>query len=64
MGLDAIWADDFHHQLRVALTHEREGYYQDYSGSAEDLAATLRQGWFYTGQRSGHLGAAARRTGR
>jgi len=55
-GLDAIWADDFHHQLRVALTHEREGYYQDYSGSAEDLAATIRQGWFYIGQRSGQLG--------
>ena len=56
LGLDAVWADDFHHQLRVALTHEREGYYQDYSGSIEDLAATLRQGWFYIGQRSGHLG--------
>jgi maltooligosyltrehalose trehalohydrolase len=52
LGLDAIWADDFHHQVRVALTHEREGYYQDYGGSAEDLAATLRQGWFYVGQRS------------
>jgi maltooligosyltrehalose trehalohydrolase len=56
LGLDAVWADDFHHQLRVALTHEREGYYHDYSGSVEDLAATLRQGWFYIGQRSGHLG--------
>jgi maltooligosyltrehalose trehalohydrolase len=56
IGLDAIWADDFHHQLRVALTHEREGYYQDYSGSMEDLAATIQQGWFYVGQRSGHLG--------
>jgi len=40
----------------VALTHEREGYYQDYSGSIADLVATLRQGWFYTGQRSAHLG--------
>jgi len=56
LGLDAIWADDFHHQLRVALTHEREGYYQDYSGSIEDLVSTLRQGWFYIGQRAGHLG--------
>jgi maltooligosyltrehalose trehalohydrolase len=56
LGLDAVWADDFHHQLRVALTHEREGYYQDYSGSMADLAATLRQGWFYIGQPSGHLG--------
>jgi maltooligosyltrehalose trehalohydrolase len=56
LGLDAIWADEFHHQLRVALTHEREGYYQDYSGSVEDLTATMRQGWFFIGQRSERLG--------
>ncbi|MEO7909458.1 MAG: malto-oligosyltrehalose trehalohydrolase [Roseiflexaceae bacterium] len=56
LGLDAIWADEFHHQLRVALTHEREGYYQDYSGSAEDLAATIRQGWFFIGQPLERLG--------
>ena len=55
-GLDAVWADDFHHQLRVALAGDREGYYMDYSGSAEDIAATLRQGWFYTGQPSKFLG--------
>lgn len=55
-GLDAAWADDFHHQLRVALTGEREGYYADYTGSAQDLAATMRQGWFYTGQRSAAMG--------
>jgi maltooligosyltrehalose trehalohydrolase len=55
-GLDAVWADDFHHQVRVALAGDREGYYMDYSGSAADLATTLRQGWFYTGQRSAYLG--------
>ncbi|GAB4212051.1 MAG: malto-oligosyltrehalose trehalohydrolase [Roseiflexaceae bacterium] len=49
-GLDAVWADDFHHQVRVALAGDHEGYYADYRGTAEDLAATLRQGWFYTGQ--------------
>ncbi len=54
LALDAVWADDFHHQLRVALTHECEGYYQDYSGSVADLAATIRQGWFYIGQQSAH----------
>ena len=57
-GLDAVWADDFHHQVRVALTGEREGYYRDYTGSAEDLAATLRRGWFFAGQPSAHLGRA------
>jgi maltooligosyltrehalose trehalohydrolase len=55
LGLDAVWADDFHHQVRVALTGEREGYYADYTGTADDLAATIRQGWFYNGQRSAYL---------
>ncbi len=55
IGLDAIWADDFHHQLRVALAGDREGYYQYYSGSTADIAATVRQGWFYTGQQSAHF---------
>lgn len=54
-GLDGVWADDFHHQLRVAIAGDREGYYMDYSGSAADIVATLRQGWFYTGQRSRYL---------
>ena len=54
-GLDALWADDFHHQLRVALAGDHEGYYADYGGSAADLATTLRIGWFYTGQRSIYL---------
>jgi maltooligosyltrehalose trehalohydrolase len=49
-GIDAVWADDFHHQVRVHTAHDDEGYYADFSGSTEDIAATLRQGWFYTGQ--------------
>ncbi|RKH65843.1 malto-oligosyltrehalose trehalohydrolase [Corallococcus aberystwythensis] len=57
-GLDGVWADDLHHQLRRAFAGDHEGYYQDYTGSAEDLAATLRQGWFYTGQKSKNLGHA------
>jgi len=55
-GLDAVWADDFHHQIRVALAGDRDGYYADYTGTAADLATTLRQGWFYTGQFSLFLG--------
>jgi maltooligosyltrehalose trehalohydrolase len=57
-GLDAVWADDFHHQVRVALTGEQDGYYADYAGTAADLAATLMQGWFYTGQHSKALDRA------
>jgi maltooligosyltrehalose trehalohydrolase len=47
-----VWADDFHHQVRVALANDREGYYAAYMGTAEDIAATLKQGWFYVGQPS------------
>ncbi|HSK10455.1 MAG TPA: malto-oligosyltrehalose trehalohydrolase [Vicinamibacterales bacterium] len=55
-GLDGVWADDFHHQVRSATAGDDEGYYRDYTGAAADLAATARQGWFYTGQRSAHTG--------
>jgi maltooligosyltrehalose trehalohydrolase len=50
-GLDAEWNDDFHHSLRVTLTAEREGYYQDFSGVA-DLARSLQDGFVYAGRYS------------
>lgn len=56
-GLDAVWADDFHHHVRRRAAGDSDGYYQDYSGSIADLAATLRQGWFYCGQHSEYAGA-------
>jgi maltooligosyltrehalose trehalohydrolase len=49
-GVDAVWADAFHHQCRRLLAGDSEGYYRDYSGRTDDLATTIRQGWFYTGQ--------------
>jgi maltooligosyltrehalose trehalohydrolase len=55
-GLDAVWADDFHHQARVHTAGDRDGYYADFTGSTVDLARTLTQGWFYTGQMSAHAG--------
>jgi maltooligosyltrehalose trehalohydrolase len=58
LGLDGVWADDLHHQLRRAFAGDNEGYYQDYTGSVEDIARTLRQGWFYEGQMSKNLGHA------
>jgi maltooligosyltrehalose trehalohydrolase len=36
-GCDAAWADDFHHALRVLLTGDREGYYEEF-GKIADLA--------------------------
>jgi maltooligosyltrehalose trehalohydrolase len=55
-GLDAVWADDFHHQVRRHVAGDRDGYYCDYSGTTEDLAKTIRDGWFYQGQPSAYLG--------
>ena len=54
-GLDAVWADDFHHQMRRLLAGDSDGYYRDFSGTTADLATTLRQGWFFTGRYSEHL---------
>ena len=51
-GLDGVWADDFHHQMRRLLAGDDEGFFQDFSGNVKDLAQTIRQGWFYTGQES------------
>ncbi len=51
-GLDAIWNDDFHHSCRVALTGHNEAYYSDYTGSSRELAAAVKYGFLYQGQRS------------
>jgi maltooligosyltrehalose trehalohydrolase len=55
-GLDAVWADDLHHQLRVSLAGDRDGYYRDFTGSLDDTAKTLHDGWFFQGQVSEHFG--------
>lgn len=57
-GLDGLWADDFHHQLRVTLTGEREGYYAAYEPSAQGVADAINRGWIYTGQRNPLSGQA------
>ncbi len=49
-GLDATWADDFHHQVHRCLTGQDDGYFADFSGTPEDIATTIRKGWFYCGQ--------------
>jgi maltooligosyltrehalose trehalohydrolase len=56
-GLDGVWADDFHHQLRRHTAGDHEAYFSDYTGSVRDVVRTLRQGWFYQGQRSQNHGA-------
>lgn len=54
-GLDAAWADEWHHALHAVLTGERSGYYEDF-GSIELLAKALRQAWVYDGIWSPHRG--------
>jgi len=50
-GLRAQWSDDFHHAVHVLLTGEQSGYYADFGGIGP-LVATLRDGWFFSGQHS------------
>jgi maltooligosyltrehalose trehalohydrolase len=57
-GLDGVWADDFHHEVHRQLTGEAGGYYGDYSGSPDDIARTIDDGWFYRGQHSRYFDAA------
>jgi maltooligosyltrehalose trehalohydrolase len=48
-GLDAVWADDLHHQLRRLTAGDREGYFRRYGGKVADVVATLRSGWYRDG---------------
>lgn len=52
-GLDGQWNDDFHHALRVVLTGERKGYYEDFHGLT-DLATAVRDGFVYNARYSTH----------
>ena len=44
-GVDGIWADDFHHEVRVMLTNAHENYYADYDGSMIALADAINDGF-------------------
>lgn len=55
-GLEGVWADDFHHIVRVLLAGDSHGYYADFRGTAPELARTIQQGWLFTGQQSAHSG--------
>ncbi len=52
-GLDASWADEWHHALHSVLAGERTGYYRDF-GSLELLAKAMKQAWVYDGTWSVH----------
>jgi maltooligosyltrehalose trehalohydrolase len=57
-GFDAVWADDFHHVVRVTHTHESESYLGDFEGTIAELARTIQEGWLYNGQHSLRSGRA------
>jgi maltooligosyltrehalose trehalohydrolase len=56
LGLDGVWADDFHHEMRRLLAGDDEGYYRDFRGTAHGLAASLSRGWLFCGEFSTHWG--------
>jgi maltooligosyltrehalose trehalohydrolase len=49
-GLDALWNDDLHHTMSVALTGRHEGYYSDYRGSPQELISAAKYGYLFQGQ--------------
>jgi maltooligosyltrehalose trehalohydrolase len=57
-GLDAVWSDDFHHQVRRFLAGDSDGYFQDFDGTSRSIAETAKQGWFYCGQHAPYFGRA------
>jgi maltooligosyltrehalose trehalohydrolase len=44
-GLDGIWADDFHHEVRVLLTNARENYFATYEGTTDGIATAIASGF-------------------
>lgn len=55
-AFDAVWADDFHHSTRVAVTGDQSAYFRDFKGTCSELADILANGWLYRGQYSGVKG--------
>jgi maltooligosyltrehalose trehalohydrolase len=52
-GLDAVWADDFHHALHSYLTGERHDYLADY-GSVDKLVKAYNEVFVLDGRYSRH----------
>lgn len=50
MGVDAVWADDFHHVVHCLLTGEKDGYYAAYAPEPSQLARVIERGFLYEGQ--------------
>ncbi len=51
-GLDALWNDDWHHAIHVALTGKKEAYFSDYRGSPQEMISIAKHGFLFQGQHS------------
>lgn len=49
-GMDAVWNDDFHHSVHVALTGYHDAYYGEFYGSPQELISTAKWGYLFQGQ--------------
>ncbi|MHB1134864.1 MAG: malto-oligosyltrehalose trehalohydrolase [Chloroflexota bacterium] len=58
LGLDILYADDFHHEVTVLLTGARDGYYADYQGTTAQVARAVHEVFTYQGQSSPYLGTS------
>ncbi len=52
LGLDGVWADDLHHELRRIVAGDDEAWFVDFAGTLDELVHVLRRGWLYEGQRT------------
>jgi maltooligosyltrehalose trehalohydrolase len=50
MGMDAAWADDFHHVVKMSLRREAVAHFKSYQGTTQELAETIEHGWLFRGQ--------------
>ena len=50
LGMDAVWADDFHHTVKSKVRPEPIAHFRSYQGSGGEIAETLDHGWLFRGQ--------------
>ena len=55
-GLDALWSDDFHHELRRYLVGDFEGVFKDFQGTVAGVARAINRGWLFCGEFSSFRG--------
>lgn len=49
-GFDALWDDDFFCSIYVRVTNIKDIYFENYSGSIQEIISSLKYGFLYQGQ--------------